>query len=85
MIRTHHRAHLQLSKGQYAQSGLAFRIQNQAEIKIRLPHLLADGMAIRDLQIQLEPLPAADNLRQRGGKAPFRQRLHHAKANGAAL
>ena len=85
MIRAHYRAHLQLGKGQHAQPRLAFRIQNQAEIEIRLPHLLADGMAIRHLQIQLQPLPAGDNVRQRGGKAPFRQRLHHAKTNAAAL
>jgi hypothetical protein len=45
----HHRAHLQFSKGQHAQTRLAFRIQNQAKIEIRLPHLLADGMAIRYL------------------------------------
>jgi hypothetical protein len=30
--------HFQFNKGQYAQPRLAFRIENQAEIKIRLTH-----------------------------------------------
>jgi hypothetical protein len=49
VIRAQHCAHLQFSKSQHAQTRLALGIQNQAKIEIRLPHLLANRMAIRYL------------------------------------
>lgn len=85
MVRTHHNPHFQFGKGQHAESGLPLRIEDQADVQVRLTHFLADGAAVGHLQIQLQPRPAGDDLRQRGGEAPFRQRLHHPNADASAL
>ena len=85
MVRAHHNPHLQFGKGQHAESGLPLRIEDQTDVQIRLTHFLADGVAVGYLQIQLQPRPAGDDLRQRGGEAAFRQRLHHADADAPAL
>jgi hypothetical protein len=70
MVRAHHNPHLQFGKGQHAESGLPLRIEDQADVQVRLTHFLADGVAVGHLQIQLQPRPAGDDLRQRGGEAP---------------